>query len=188
MSVSADSVLNIANVTWSFSDDIVFHNLALVLYANGCKWACHGCHNKKLQCFEPVESLKFTTLPAITEYITDRVDNSIQPEKITIVGSGGDFYFQLPAWEKLCKELKMLYPNMPIIWYTGAEFTKENVAMLGDSAALFDAIMWGKLRVEDGQVVKTMSKAVTAHVVGERILISEYNPNFEEESETTNND
>ena len=77
---------------------------------------------------------------------------------------------------------------MPIIWYTGAEFTKENVAMLGDSAALFDAIMWGKLRVEDGQVVKTMSKAVTAHVVGERILISEYNPNFEEESETTNND
>jgi len=186
MSVSADSVLNIANVTWSFSDDIVFHNLALVLYANGCKWACHGCHNKKLQCFEPVESLKFTTLPAITEYITDRVDNSIQPEKITIVGSGGDFYFQLPAWEKLCKELKMLYPNMPIIWYTGAEFTKENVAMLGDSAALFDAIMWGKLRGEEGRVVKTMSKAVTAHVVGEKILISEYNPNFEDESETHN--
>ncbi len=80
----------------------------------------------------------------------------------------------------------MLYPDMPIIWYTGAEFTKENVAMLGDSAKLFDAIMWGKLKVEEGRVVKTMSKAVTAHVVGEKILISEYNPNFEDESETHN--
>jgi len=181
------SELKVTDVTWSFSDDIIFHNLALVLYANGCKWACHGCHNKKLQCFEPVQSVKFSDIPAVTEYITERVSNAIQPEKITIVGSGGDFYFQLPAWKKLCQELKMLYPSMPIIWYTGAEFTPENIAMLGDSAQYFDAILWGKLRAKNNRVCKTVSRVISAHAVGEEILFSEYNPEFENietESET----
>lgn len=184
-----DSELKVANVTWSFSDDVIFHNLALVLYANGCKWACHGCHNKKLQCFEPVQDIKFSDISAITEYITDRVSNSIQPEKITVVGSGGDFYFQLPAWKRLCKELKMLYPHMPIIWYTGAEFTQENTALLGDSVKYFDAILWGKLKTKNGRVLKTVSRVITAHSKGEEILLSEYNPEFEDidlESEKKN--
>lgn len=173
-------MLKVASISWSFADDIVFNNIALVLYANGCRWACPGCHNKQLQCFESIDKLRFEDNNSVLSYIRDKIDTgSFLNNKLTIVGSGGDFFFQLPAWLDLCSAIKREYPWIKILWYTGAEHTNANIAMLDRGLHLIDAILWGKLKNSNGYVIKDISRKSDMHESTEKIRISEYNTEFE---------
>lgn len=174
-------MLKVASVSWTLADDVIFGNMSLVLYANGCKWACPGCHNKALQCFEVNDSLKFSSNNAIIAYLEAKI--KAMPDLancLTVVGSGGDFFFQLQAWLDLCEAIKQLYPQLKIIWYTGAEHSETNVAVLGSKSSYLDAILWGKLAPEDGYVIKYISRAENMHETASKTSISKYNSQFEE--------
>ncbi len=174
-------MLKVASISWSFADDIVFSNIGLVLYANGCRWGCPGCHNKQLQCFENITQLRFEDNAAIIAYVTDKIHSmAYLDNNLTLIGSGGDFFFQLSAWTELCLSLKALFPWLKIVWYTGAEHTPENIAVLGDNINAFDAILWGKLRVIDNYVIKKLTRSEDGHINFTPVQISEYNNSFEE--------
>lgn len=161
-------MLKVASISWSFADDIIFHNPSLVLYASGCKWACPGCHNKALQCFSPPEALAYDNTDTLLKYISSQIKtNKILSNGFTIVGSGGDFYFQLEQWLDFCNKAKDQLPDAKIIWYTGAEFNKDNTLALGSGAGVINAILWGKLKVINGKVMKTVSMCDDGHSSGE---------------------
>ena len=162
-------MLKVANATWSFTDDIVFGNPALVLFAHGCKWACPGCHNKELQCFESTEMIDDPFA-----FIYRKIINAMElTEDVTLVGSGGDFYFQMEDWVYFCEEVKYTFPNIKIVWYTGLEYDTTKVAEL-EKLSIFDGILWGRLNNTNGKVVKTLSKSITDHKLPEKVIVSDY--------------
>ncbi len=175
-------MLKVANVVWSFADDIIFHNPALVLFAHGCKWACPGCHNKALQCFESIETPKFSHSDDLMRFVFEAAVKYKFNHGLTIVGSGGDFFFQLDAWLAFCKKIKHLFPAIKLIWYTGAEYSDENLTKISDSLNDLDAVLWGKLRHKNGYVVKTLSLGENGHKTSKEIVTGEYNYKFEEQS------
>lgn len=173
-------MLKVANVTWSLTDDIIFNNPALVLFANTCKWACPGCHNKALQCFESTNDLLFSDTHAVMSYVFNCVTKYKFMNELTVVGSGGDFFFQLNAWLDFADRLDYIFPAAKLIWYTGAEYSEENLDKLLNKKHLFDAILWGKLRHREGMVVKTLTLGSDLHTTPGEILTGEYNYKFEE--------
>lgn len=46
-------MLNVASIRFGFQESIV-GNPSLIIYFQGCKFRCKGCHNPELQDFEPV--------------------------------------------------------------------------------------------------------------------------------------
>ena len=161
-------MLNVASATWSFADDIVFGNLSLVLFANGCKWGCPGCHNKKLQCFEESQPMKDPYL-----YVTQKLSGNqrLIGKNITVVGSGGDFFFQLEEWRAFCARLKKDFPDIKIVWYTGTDYSERH--LVGDVSD-FDAILWGRLNNTGGKVIKQVSLLGDSHVGTTPIIVSDY--------------
>ncbi len=100
---------------------------------------------------------------------------------LTVVGSGGDFFFQLEDWLALVHKIKLLCPYVKIIWYTGADFSEEGGE---DKCRLkeIDAILWGRLRNSDGLVVKQLSLAKDGHATITDVIIGQYRPEFEDKN------
>jgi organic radical activating enzyme len=102
----------------NLQDDCVFNNPAIILYAAGCKWGCKYCHSKNTWDFNQGY---YITVDNIENLVKDFIDNNLS---ITIIGEGGDFFFQLDDWFEFIKDLKERFNNnelIKVIWYTGAE-------------------------------------------------------------------
>ena len=107
-------MIKVAKYEFNLQDDVFFNRIALVLYAQGCKWNCKGCHSKELWTFEGGQELT-------PKDIVDTLDKRrVDPKEITIVGQGGDFWFQFNEWLEFCKMIKNALPDIKIAWQTGA--------------------------------------------------------------------
>lgn len=171
--------VKINRVTWSLQDDVVYNNPCLSLYATGCRWNCKGCYNKELWNFRHPDSKEYS-VDTIIEYIKSRED-ILQPKDVTVVGMGGDFYFQLPAWVAFTQKLKAALPEVKLVWYTGAEYTTKLLKDVGH----IDAILWGMLKPKEGKVYKTITEAKTNHLTTGELFINDYDPTHEDPGELT---
>lgn len=135
----------IANsISANLCDDIVYGNIAISLPAIGCKFGCELCHSKSLQ--EP--RLAFGRLLSAEDFIesmTSAVNNI--GRNITIVGTGGDFFFQLDQWILFCHKVKSTFGRLvKIVWYTGVEYKSSDYSIVvgKDNIEDIDAIVWGR--------------------------------------------
>lgn len=163
--------INVTKTTWSLQDDVIYNNLALVLYATGCRWNCKGCYNRQLWDFNHPDSRPITP-EDLFKYILNKADY-IPQENISIVGLGGDFWFQYEAWKKFTKELKELCPKVKIVWFTGSD-------KIDPSFMDVDAVLWGSLKPRDGKVYKTVTYVTTQHQEESEILINDYDSTYEQ--------
>lgn len=92
--------------------------LRTVLFVQGCKRRCAGCHNPETWALDGGVVVTVTNL---VEELRDKVAN----KKITI--SGGEPLLQTPAIISLLKEL----PTFNIVLYTGAELHEVPEELLG---------------------------------------------------------
>jgi hypothetical protein len=83
------------------------------------------------------------------------------------------------------EKLDHLFPGIRTVWFTGAEHSEENLAKIGCRIEFVDAILWGKLRHEDGKVVKYLSQVSDNHRATTKIFTGEYASKFEEEINET---
>ena len=173
---NADVTLKISQITWSFQDDIVYDNIALCLYATGCAWGCKGCQNKDLWDFESEASFEIKTGKLI-EYIRDKI-KYINEENISVVGLGGDFWYQADNYTKAMAEIKKEFPKIKIVWYTGAYFEYKHP----DNLESIDAILWGPLKNKDEKVYKTLTNAPHTEIAKE-IFVNDYDHQFEDDTE-----
>ena len=127
------SKIRIARLEFNLMDDVFFNRVAAVLYAAGCKWKCAGCHSKALWNAKGKEY-------SSEMFIKKLLREFKYPEKdLTVVGQGGDFWFQLENWIGFCKDIKKHLPNIKIAWQTGA--SKEDIkSYFKDSIYPFDVI------------------------------------------------
>ena len=98
----------------NLQDDVVFHNPAIVLYAAGCKWKCKYCHSR--------DTWDFNQGYDLTAYEMIELLNTLKQytEDTTIVGEGGDFFFQLKNWFDFIKDVKDEHSWIKVVWSTGA--------------------------------------------------------------------
>ena len=113
-------------------------------------------------------------------YISEAMTKNVFLNDLTIVGSGGDFFFQLSAWLDFARQLKTTHPSIKLLWYTGAEYSGESLIKIGPDIGLFDGILWGRLRAVNNKVVKTLSLGSEQHIKGYEIETGDYNNTFEE--------
>jgi len=119
----------------NMNDDVVFHRPSITLYAAGCKWKCKYCHSKVTW----NQQGYYLDLKELYQYLDKFAD------MFTLVGEGGDFYFQLKDWVRLCNLLKDRYPDLKIIWYTGASLhTIQAIHKRLYDLSSFDAILCGR--------------------------------------------
>jgi len=123
---------------FNLQDDVVFNNPAVVLYAAGCKWKCKYCHSKNTwdfnQGYELASNDMIRLLKELQQYSND----------ITLVGEGGDFYFQLENWFDFIRDVKTECPFVKVVWSTGASFkTLKSIfsKLKPDYKQYFDAIL-----------------------------------------------
>jgi len=166
--------IDITRVTWTLQDDIVYNNPAISLYATGCSWKCKGCYNKELWDFEHPDNRKYKACTLI-DYINAK-SKYLPSKDISIVGVGGDFWFQVQAWLGFIKEVKEALPDVKTVWYTGAAYSAKPKVDLTS----IDAILWGALASRDGKVYKTISKSDTNHSDLGEILVNDYDSTHED--------
>ena len=171
-----DPAVNVTRVTWSLQDDIVYNNPALVLYATGCAWKCKGCYNKELWDFNHPDSKKYKA-SKLTEYVSSRA-RYLPVNKITIVGIGGDFWYQLDNWLAFITKVKETHPEIKTVWYTGAELSMRPANDLSS----IDSILWGALTSRDGKVYKTITESKTDHSTPGEIFVNEYDSTHEDDT------
>ena len=164
-------MIRIVREAWSLQDDIIFENPSYDLYALGCAWNCPGCHNGTLQSFESPDAYNISYSDR-RDYLRSRLD--LLDGDLTVLGLGGDFWFQFRDWLDFNIELKRDLPSIKTVWYTGAEY-EERLATNID-LQMFDAILWGKLKHVDGMVYKHVTKATDNHKNPEIRFISEFIP------------
>ena len=166
--------IRIVKTTWSLQDDPIYHNIALCLFASGCKWHCKGCSNKQLWDFNNPDAYDVTA-ERIAKYITSK-GKYIPAKDISIVGLGGDFWFQKEAYLECMQKVKELVPDVKIVWFTGAEYDKKHI---DNSLDIIDVILWGALKNRDGKVYKQVSKASLGHDKIIEIEVNDYDDSFE---------
>lgn len=167
--------IKVNRVTWSLQDDVVYNNPCLSLYATGCRWKCKGCYNKELWDFNHPQSKEY--LPEkLINYIKSR-ENSLPQKDISIVGLGGDFYFQLNDWLEFTRKLKEELSQIKIVWFTGCEY---NNKLVKDMLHI-DAILWGMLKPKHGKVYKTITEAKSMHLKQGELFINDYDSTHEGE-------
>lgn len=172
-------MVKINNITWSLQDDIVYNNIALCLYATGCAWNCKGCYNKELWDFNHPGSFLLSA-EGLTKYLEEKT-RYIPEDSISIVGMGGDFWYQLDNFIELINNVKAKFPNIKVVWYTGAHPNYRPDKDL----SMFDTILWGKLTNRDGKVYKTVTHADTNHEIEGEVFVNDYDQSFEETEPTT---
>ncbi len=168
------TTVDIVRITWSLQDDIVYKKPALALYATGCSWKCKGCHNKELWNFNHPDNKSYPAKKLI-EYVRSR-QKYLPAKDITVVGMGGDFWYQLDNWLAFTREIKEAFPEIKVLWYTGANYELKPDKDLTS----IDAILWGNLTSRDGKVYKTLTESLTSHSKPGEIFVNEYDPSHED--------
>lgn len=126
--------------------------LRSVIYFQGCKHKCKGCHNEDTHEFGTGKDM------TIQEIIQEVEENSLS-KKVTI--SGGDPYFQSNLVELLCEFKKLGYH---IVVYTGYEL--EWVKMHKSSTLLYiDQIVVGKYDETKPDKTKTHRGSLNQRII-----------------------
>ncbi len=121
----------------NLQDDCIFNRPAFVLYASGCKWNCEFCHSKNTWDFNQGFFIDSNS-------IIPKIRNISTTINITLVGEGGDFFFQLNDWLSFIRDIrKEVSNNIKIIWYTGAEIN-DILTISKSDLLLFNTILCGK--------------------------------------------
>lgn len=127
-------------------DDIVYGRIAISLHAIGCEWECPDCHSKQLRKFNYKKQIEINADDFCRDW-KDAID-AVGIDNITIVGTGGDFCFQLDNWLEFCSDIKrILGSQVRIVWYTGALAEDNGVYRSIISCKhieCVDAILWGR--------------------------------------------
>jgi organic radical activating enzyme len=142
----ADNKIKVVSVeVMNLQDDVLYHNPAIVFYAAGCKWDCKYCHSKNTWNFNQGY---YVTPEDYYDIIKDLLFNNAP---VTIIGEGGDFYFQLENWFNFVKDIKdkfkLFSDLLKVIWYTGAEVDEIQDIFYNkypEMQRYFDAVLCGK--------------------------------------------
>lgn len=137
--------------------DIVFGNIDVSIYAQGCKFGCKHCHSK--QCNDSKE-YDFISHNDILRLCTKIVG----AKEVSIVGLGGDFGFQMSEWIWFCqmiKDFEQTSKTIKTILYTGF-FNPEEMMLYYDWLSYYhlkttDAILWGRWDGVSNNIVKDVT-------------------------------
>lgn len=128
----------------NLQDDVIFNNPAIIFYASGCNWKCKYCHSKDTWDFNKGV---FVDESIVDNVITDFISNKLP---ITLIGEGGDFWFQRKEWSEFIKNIKDKYYNyfnlIKVVWYTGAEVgdVEDWFSKNEEYRKYFDVVLCGK--------------------------------------------
>lgn len=120
-----------------------------VVFTQGCKHYCKGCHNPDTWDFNGGEEI---TVEALAEQIKSKIDKKY--DGITL--SGGDPYYQ----EEECLKLLDLLPNINVWIYTGFEWDEIKDRELTKRA---DVVVVGKFVEElkcDGEMYGSTNQRI----------------------------
>lgn len=116
--------------------------IRFVIFVQGCKHRCNGCHNLKTQDFNGGEYLSI-------DYLIERIKENPLIDGVTI--SGGEPFEQAKTVSKLAKRLKQL--SYHIITYSGYTYEEIKDLTIDDSGFLellesTDILIDGKFEID----------------------------------------